>query len=158
MSDKRHLDDLIVRGIGHCRAEEWEMGLQLLGEAFSEGSPHTPRAGLASSFLGYGLALQGSRTDGLRLCKRAVQMEFCDADVHLNLARVHLLRNERREAVKVLEHGLVLDPDHTGLLELRRLMGLRQAPPVPFLKRSNPLNRMLGRVLMALKGSAPRTP
>jgi len=50
-----------------------------------------------------------------------------------------------------------LGPRHTALLALRRSLGVRRRPPVPFLDRGNPVNVRIGRVLNRLKGGSKKS-
>jgi len=61
-----------------------------------------------------------------------------------------VLLNERRLAVTTVEHGLQLDPEHKGLLELKKEIGSRRRPVLAFLGRDNPLNVFLGRLRHSL--------
>ena len=82
---------------------------------------------------------------GLNLCRNAASMETIDAEVFLNLALAELKMNHRKRACDAVSLGLEIDPRHADLLKLRRTMGMRRKPVVPFLKRENPLNKWLGK-------------
>jgi hypothetical protein len=57
----------------------------------------------------------------------------------------------RKKAVDTAEAGLKLVPEHDDLLEVRKSLGVRSRPPVPFLDRSNPVNVNLGQARHAKK-------
>ncbi|MEM8962663.1 MAG: hypothetical protein AAGD38_14350, partial [Acidobacteriota bacterium] len=59
---------------------------------------------------------------------------------------------DRRAAIDIVERGLLIDAGNSELLELRRDLGERRQPMVPFLGRSNPINRMLGLLRHRLVG------
>ncbi len=83
---------------------------------------------------------------GLNLCRNAAGRETIDADVFLNLALAELKMNHRKRACHAVSLGLDVDPRHARLLKLRRSMGMRRKPCVPFLRRENILNKWLGKV------------
>ena len=70
---------------------------------------------------------------GLNLCRNAAGMETIDADVFLNLALAELRMKHRKRACNAVSLGLDIDPRHSGLQKLRRSMGMRRRPCVPFL-------------------------
>ncbi|HVS02215.1 MAG TPA: hypothetical protein VMT16_05555 [Thermoanaerobaculia bacterium] len=133
-------------GVEHCRLEEWEQGLRYLADAFEQGLCKDKGAAVALSYLGYGLARRQHKVgEGLAMCKRAVKMEFYQPEVYLNLSRTLVLAGNRKAAVDVLKKGLKVDPGDSGLLMLRTQLGWRERPVLPFLRRTHPLNRFLGR-------------
>jgi len=71
----------------------------------------------------------------------------------VNLARVYLAAGQRKKALDIAESGLRLLPDHDDLLRVRRSLGVRSRPPVPFLNRSHPINVSLGQARHAKKSS-----
>lgn len=143
---------LLQLGIEHCRMGQWETGLRCLKQVLEEAQPTGERAGLAYSFYGHALARVERRVDeGLEMCRRGVNLEFFNPEVFLNLARTHLLAGQKRQAVAALERGLVLDPDDTALLVQRLELGERQNPAISVLPRSNPLNRLIGKLRHKLK-------
>ena len=58
----------------------------------------------------------------------------------------HIRKETAKKALDALNSGLRIDKNNADiLLELQR-MGQRGAPPVPFLRRDNPLNFYLGKL------------
>jgi hypothetical protein len=141
-------------GIQLCRQGDWRAGVQQLARAVESG----PGEGLPSeaySFLGYGIAREQRRLqEGLSLCRHAIRLDYTAPDNHLNLARLHLLANDRRAAVQAVGQGLSLHPGYGPLLALYREMGWRRRPVLRFLRRSNLLNRWLGQLRHRLGGRA----
>lgn len=136
---------ILRQGIQACREGDWETGLSLLGGLADRNVQDLP--GLFYSWLGYGIALQEKRyRDGLRLCEHAVKKQFYEADNFFNLARTRMLLDDRPKAVEAIYRGLRLSPRHRGLRKLERNLGRRNRPVLPFLSRSNPLNRFLGKL------------
>ncbi|HEX2254842.1 MAG TPA: tetratricopeptide repeat protein [Thermoanaerobaculia bacterium] len=140
----------LLHAVELCRSGQWERGLPLLGRLAERGDRMT---GLAYSYLGYGVAVSERRVaEGVKLCRHAVRVEFYQPEAWLNLARAENLAGHRREAVAALQRGLALDGDHPELVQLRKTMGLRRNPVLPFLARGHLLNRILGRVRHVLRG------
>ena len=103
--------------------------------------------------LGYGLArFHGEVDEGLRLCRRAVEIELYQPENHYYLAATYLLAGDRRSAIDALEQGLQVDATHAGLKELMADLGRRRSPMLPFLPRRHVLNRWLGKVRHRLFG------
>lgn len=144
-------ESLAVQGIDLCRAGYWNKGLKLLvavAEA-EDRAGHLP--GRFYSYLGYGMAeFENKYREGLRLCKHSVEVEFYQPENYVNLARTYLLMDARRSAIDAIERGLKIDHQNADLLELRREVGNRLDPVLPFLSRSSPVNRLLGKARYAL--------
>lgn len=133
-------------GIKLCRQGSWSQGLTILTRVARDKHPDTKLPGLFYSYLGYGIALCEHRVrEGLELCERAVKAGFYEPDNFLNLSRAHLLRKNRRAAVKWLDKGLKIDPNHEGLRNLQNDLGFRRAPVLPFLPRNSTFNIILGK-------------
>jgi hypothetical protein len=134
-------------GIRACRDGRWRDGLNLLTPLAQQEERHGRLPGLFYSYLGHAIArCEGRKAVGMELCRHAVSIEPFRPENHLNLGYVNLLVGNRRGAVRALRRGLALDPDHSGLLELQRTLGVRRRPVLPFLSRSHPLNVTLGKV------------
>ncbi len=98
------------------------------------------------SYYGLCLALETKQVrQGAYFCREAVQQEGFDPELYLNLARVLLFADRRRDAYDAIRVGLELEADHRELVRLKTKMGQRRKPILPFLSRSNPLNVALGR-------------
>ena len=97
----------------------------------------------------YGLCLSltgGSKHEALRCCRMAAKLEGYRPEICLNLGKVLLSANKRREAFQSLQWGLRMQPDHQGIKHEMRRMGVRRRPVLPFLSRSSKLNVMLGKL------------
>lgn len=135
------------RGIELCRKEEWDQGLLYLGQITRADERPAGLPGLFYSYLGYGIArCQRRIEEGRKLCEHAIKVEFYQPENYLNLARTCLLAHDRRAAVRAVRKGLKIDPGNLELRALEREFGVRGAPVLPFLSRSNVLNQLLGRV------------
>ena len=71
------------------------------------------------------------------------------------LSQLHLLGGSRKEAIDAVERGFRAVPDNFLLLRLRKRLGVRQPPPIPFLDRHHGLNVRLGRLMHRIKGHTP---
>jgi tetratricopeptide (TPR) repeat protein len=99
------------------------------------------------SFYGVSLAIVANRPKmGLAFCREAATEEFYNPDVFLNLGRVLLEMNRRKDAYQAIAQGLRLQPGHAGLRRELERMGRRRRPTLPFLPRGNPLNVLLGKL------------
>ena len=65
--------------------------------------------------------------------------------LYLNLGKAYLAADKKKEAYLSFQRGLQVDKKNEEILcELRKL-GMRRKPALPFLSRSNALNKFLGR-------------
>jgi hypothetical protein len=97
----------------------------------------------------YGLTLvlvEKNSNLGVLLVDQALRLAGPDPELLLNSARIHLALNQRDRAARALGRALELWPEDPRLLAARDAMGMRRAPVIPFLSRSNPLNRFFGRL------------
>lgn len=146
-------EDVAWRGIELCRRGEWEEGFYWLSLATNDTVETGSVPSLFFAYLGYGLArFQGEVDEGLKLCRRAVELELYQPESHYYLAATYLLAGDRRSAIDAVEQGLQVDATHAGLQELLADLGKRRSPMVPFLPRRHALNRWLGRVRHQLFG------
>jgi tetratricopeptide (TPR) repeat protein len=145
------LGALAERGIGACRRGEWRQGVTTLQFVVTSSGSSDQVPGLAYSYLGYGRAYLDARyREGLELCRVGIRKDFYVAENYLNLARTCLLLDRRKMAVEALDRGLQVDPKDKALLALRKALGVRRRPPVPFLGRTHPLNRAIGQIRSGL--------
>lgn len=138
--------DVAMRGIELCRQGDWKEGLYWLSLAAGakEGAEELPA--LFYSYLGYGIAkYQRQQRQGVKLCLRAIELEFYQPESYYFLARTHLLMRDRRAAVDVVERGLQVDSTHDWLSDLRVELGERMPPVLSFLPRRHAFNRWLGK-------------
>jgi hypothetical protein len=138
---------LVQEGVRLCREGQWNQGLDRLREVAASSVDPNRMPGTFFSYLGYGMAhIHGRKEEGLKLCKRAIEIEFYNADNFFNLARMHVLLRQRKEAIAAIEQGLKVDPEHRGLQEMHDQMGPRRDPVLRKLSRDHVLNRFLGKV------------
>ncbi|MFA5073326.1 MAG: hypothetical protein WC539_05455 [Nitrospirota bacterium] len=88
-------------------------------------------------------------TKALSLLKRkkGTGKEMLYPVLYLNLGRAYSAAGKKRNALTAFKQGLVYDHEHAGLLKEVKKMGTRKTPPLSFLDRSNPVNKLLGKML-----------
>ncbi len=119
---------------------------------------NNPKAANGLSFFGLCLALvQKKHKEAIELCKRAIDLEFYNGDHYANLSRVYTSAGNRKKAIEAAEAGLKILPDHDELLVVRKELGVRSKPLVPFLDRSHPINVTLGQTRHAKKVAVTET-
>lgn len=97
------------------------------------------------SWLGLAIARsRGSMSRAEELCRKAVKDGFYWPQHYLNLAEVYMLLGKKSKAIKALEAGLKVDGSNHDILNELQMLGIRKNPPIPFLSRSNPINKYLG--------------
>jgi Tfp pilus assembly protein PilF len=77
--------------------------------------------------------------------------------LYLNLGRACAAAGRKKEAVDAYTKGLKHDKSHPELRKEMKALGIRKQPPVPFLSRSNPINKYLGKVLNRSDKAQSRT-
>lgn len=144
--------------MSHAAMENpFEEGLNALsarrtGEALQwfEKAVQEYKSPVACSYLAYCRAKEsGKFKEAVALCMEAMKEEPKNAEIYLNLGRVYLLSGHRRAAIRAFELGLRIGRTPQIENELKAL-GRRKSPPLPFLQRSNPLNKLLGKFLKKL--------
>lgn len=115
---------------------------------------NSAKAASGLSFFGLSLALvQKKYKAAVDLCKRALDLEFYNGDHYANLTRIYIIAGNRKKAIETAEAGLKVVPEHEALVEVRRELGVRARPAVPFLDRAHPINVSLGQARHAVKKS-----
>ena len=127
-----------------------EEGLELLTEAIEQ-YPNNP---IILSYYGYIEALVNRQyADGIKICKQSFKIlreqmslgeSFFLPILYLNLGRVYLTANKKKDAYYSFQKGLDIDKKNEDLLKELKKLGIRRKPFFPFLKRSNPLNKYIG--------------
>jgi len=149
--------EALAEAIIAAKKGEYLRSLTLFGDFESANSD--PRFPEALSYYGLCVALVEKKyPSAIGLCRKAVEMQFYSADNYSNLARVYLASGQRKKALETLDEGLKILPDDEVLTLLRQEMGRRDRPPLPFLSRTNPINRALGRARHVKKVPPPPPP
>lgn len=122
--------------------------------AYSLNDAHPDLLRPLRSFYGLALALgAGDWGRGRRLCEDAIADGTLDPELYVNLARVYLQLGRRDLAIEALETARAVDPEYRLALQLLQQVGQRRPPVFSFLTRSNPLNRLAGKLRHRLKHS-----
>jgi tetratricopeptide (TPR) repeat protein len=152
------LSQKINEAIATTRDEDYLKALTLFVDIYGgEEAPSSlnSKAATGLSYFGLCLALvQKKYKIAIDLCKRALELEFYNADHYVNLTRVYVAAGNRKKALETVEAGLKLHAEYEPLRHARRSLGVRARPAVPFLERSNPINVSLGQARHARKVAA----
>jgi tetratricopeptide (TPR) repeat protein len=87
--------------------------------------------------------VRGKPREGRKICERAVSLGAYEAQIFLNLVRVHEALGERHKAVEVLRAGIRRNRGDRRLLKAIERLSPRK-PPLRSLHRDHPLNKHLG--------------
>jgi len=71
--------------------------------------------------------------------------------LYLNLGKAYAAAGRRKDAIIAFSQGLHYDHQHNGIRQAMEKLGMRKTPPIPFLDRSNPINKYLGMALRRKK-------
>lgn len=131
-----------LRALGTDRMAD---ALDWFGKAVEQ--ENTP---LARSYLAYCRAkVEGAHNEAAALCMEAIKEEPKNSGIYLNLGRIYLLSGHKRAAMRAFELGLRCGKNSQIESEFNAI-GRRKSPPIPFLKRNNPANKLLGKILKKL--------
>ena len=146
---------ILEEAIVAARMEDYLRAMTLFLDIYgTEDAPpiRTPKDASGLSYFGLCLALIRKQfKPAIDLCRRAIDLEFYNGDHYANLARVYVAAGNRKKAVEAADNGLKLVPEHEYLLSVRKTLGVRARPAVPFLDRANPINVSLGQARHAAK-------
>lgn len=93
---------------------------------------------------------------GIEHCRRAITLitsrsqvdeYFVLPEFYLNLGRACIAADMRKEAIHAFQNGLRYEKGNTAILKELQIYERRAKPPMPFLDRSNPINKISGLVL-----------
>jgi tetratricopeptide (TPR) repeat protein len=129
-------------------------------EAFrilQQASLHYPDDPMVLSYYGCLQAVVDKKfRSGVENCKKAIALmklkKSFEEDVlfpvfYLNLGRAYVAAGKKRDAIDAYLKGLEYDNGHYELRKELRSLGERGKPPVPFLDRSNPINKYVGLIV-----------
>ena len=139
------------------RDNNFEYALRILDKGLTEHPLNAPLL----SYYGYLDATVNKNYDrGIDLCKTAIDIieeesrenrslrhKGFHAVLYLHLGRTYLTGGNKKSAVKAFKRGLEFDPEDPYLLSEVRKIGIRRKPFFPFLKRANPFNKYIGKLL-----------
>ena len=129
-------------------------------EAYSillQASIQFPEDPLILSYYGCLQALVDKKyRSGVENCKRAILLlkkqgpfseEVLYPVFYLNLGRACVAAGKKPDAIDALKKGLKYDNGNSDLKKELQSLGVRKQPTVPFLDRSNPINKYIGMIL-----------
>jgi tetratricopeptide (TPR) repeat protein len=123
-----------------------QFGLACLESLFEAG--HDP---VLSSYYAVCLAKErGEQQKALLLCREAMEDDPGNSLHYLNLGRVLVAAERKREAIKAFRNGLLYGKNELISKELG-MLGWRDLPVIAWLDRENPVNKWLGRILFTLR-------
>jgi tetratricopeptide (TPR) repeat protein len=100
----------------------------------------------------YALALMqytGNFKAAVALCQEAIKGEPKNPNHFLRLGIVYLGQGRKKEAIRIFNLGLRVGRHH-GITRILQTLGQRDNPVLPFLARTNPLNKYLGKIRNSL--------
>lgn len=110
------------------------------------------------SFLGVAMARAERKwAKAAELCKAAVGMRRHEAQLYVNLAEVCVSAGWRNDAVETLENGFKYCGPDPRITRVRTKLGRRSSPVLPFLDRTNALNRSLGKLRSRMLKRLPKS-
>lgn len=157
-------EDVEVKPSEYLRAVRTRLRSGKLKEAYGlllQATAQYPDDPLILSYFGCLQAIVDKKyRSGVEACKRAIVLlkkkESFSEEVlypvfYLNLGRAYVAAGKKKDAIDSLKKGLRYDNGNSDLQQELQRLGVRKQPPVPFLDRSNPINRYIGLILHATK-------
>ena len=130
--------------------KELTEGNTLSALSYFEGAFQLDETPLICSCFAFCIAKErGQIKKGISLCKDAISIEPENSSHYLNLEKIYLIEKKKEDAVYVFRKGLHYEENEQIVNELNKL-GTRRPPVIPFLRRSNLLNKYLGIMLSRL--------
>jgi len=137
--------DHLHSGIKEAKRGNTKLGIELLKNFINSGD--FPEA---KAWFGYCIAYEKKDLSlGIDLCKDALNNNSQLSDGYLALARIYLLRGQRKLAIDTLQQGIRTQPNEE-ISTLLRTLGIRKKPIIPFLNRRNFINVCLGRFMSSI--------
>jgi tetratricopeptide (TPR) repeat protein len=138
---KMEAEELFTRGMETLENGETGAALELLKKAVS-----LERNPLYCSNLAVCLAKEKRDfKQAVSLCKEAIRKEPKNSIHFLNLGRVHILADQKRDALRIFSMGLRNENNQDIIAEMKKF-DRRRPPLISFLERSNPINKALGKI------------
>jgi len=152
---RSQLRDDFVNGLRCFNCKDFEGALIFFRTADDSAELDDAYQSRYTSFHGLSRVFMGDR-NGVKLCRKAAVGETQDAEVYYNLAMAESRLGFRESAYMALRRGLKVDPGHSGLLRLKQQFVLREKHGfIPGLKRSNFLNRLIGKLFRGTRRPYP---
>ncbi len=156
-----------IKPVDYLRAVKAHLRSGRQKDAFrilQQGSVRFPEDPVILSYYGCMQAIVDKKyRSGVDTCRKAIALlkkeetfgeELLYPVFYLNLGRAYVAAGKKKEAIEAFNNGLQYDNTNRDLLQELRALGIRKKPPVPFLDRSNPVNKYIGMILHT-KDEAP---
>jgi tetratricopeptide (TPR) repeat protein len=143
MATGKKATELVDEALRAVDAGNYAAAFTALTEALSLGGERTPQFDSAYAVC---LAVQQKLDEAFALCRSAIAEEPCISGHYLQLGRIYLLADQRKEAIRSFREGMLYRRDPRIIAELERL-GVRRRPVFDDLPRTHPLNRIVGKIL-----------
>lgn len=138
MTDK---NENFTEGLKKLSKNNLEEALKLFDKAYKSDKENP----MFMSYYGMTSALKWNEIGlGIELCTKAVKKGYFKPQLYANLSKVYVAANNKKGALTVIKKGLSFDHDNKDLNKILIDLGYRKRPIIPFLKRSNFLNKKLG--------------
>ena len=152
MVDETAVKTFLKQGLAYLKNGEPAKAVPCFEEMLlsSELSP------LAHACLGLSMARAGKDlAKAESFCLEAVKQRPDMGEYYRSLAEVYLIQGKKKEAIAALNQGAVSDEGNSGLNRELKEFGIRKRPVIPFLPRSNFINKNLGWVLSKFRTGSP---
>ncbi|MBA4373361.1 MAG: hypothetical protein C0402_10945 [Thermodesulfovibrio sp.] len=93
---------------------------------------------------------RGKISEGIRLCREAIEQDSGNPLHYLNLGKIYLKAKRKSDCLDVLRKGLSFG-DNAEIRELLERIGMRKPPVFTFLPRGHFLNRYAGLIMRRLR-------
>lgn len=139
-----HIQKRYELALEKMRDEDYKGAMGFLEDNLKLGEP-SPES---LSLLGALMAKSGGNLKKAeKLCKEAIELDKNNPEHYLNLAHVYIKRKWQSKIVETLRAGIEVDPENREIVRLLNQYCTRKKPPIPFLRRSNPINKLLGKIM-----------
>lgn len=132
---------------GMAAFEKYDFAASL---AILEQLPPFARPPLALSAMARCIAeTRGEYKVAANLCHEAIKKDPKNTEHYFHQGRILILAGRKKDAIWVFRMGL-RHSKHKGIIDALGELGIRRPPPIQFLERSNPVNKMLGIIMARL--------
>ena len=139
------VDELIAKGVDAAEKGYIHSAQVFLAQAAEH--RNTPEI---QTYQAYCLAReQGRIHSAVKMCRESIRRDPGNSLHFLILGRILLLAEEKNKAISTFRQGLKASPNPKIIAELK-ILGLRKPAILKSLKRTHPLNRVLGRVFSSI--------
>lgn len=139
------LNELLADGMAAFEKNDFAAALTAL-----EKLPPFARPTLALSALALCIAeVKGTYKIATNLCHEAIKKDPKTPEHYYRQGQILLLAGRKKDAIWVFRMGM-RHGKHKGIINALGELGIRRPPPLQFLDRTNPVNKLIGIVLARL--------